>query len=116
MANVLLYGEHRPHPGFLVPGQRAVELVAPALEGPAPFPDRARLRLRDPRDPRRGPAEAAQREIVGVLAADRELDHRRPRLDRRAREREAELARLHGHGRRGGTKASATRPRVSAFT
>ena len=33
-------------------------------------------------------------QIVRVLAADRELDDRRARLDRRAREREAELGRL----------------------
>src|SRR3954468_16925223 len=87
----------RPHACALVTRERAVELVAAALEPAGPLAELAGERLgdADPREP----------EIVRILAADRELDHGMPSLQRRAREREVELGRLNeqprGRRRRG---------------
>src|SRR5690242_10005946 len=87
------HAERGPHARRGVAGERAVQPVAPGAQAADPGRGLARPGLADAA---RGAvaADAAQLEVVPVLALHDELDDRRAARQRRARQREVPLPRL----------------------
>ena len=91
--------QRRGHAARAVVGERAPEPEAPREKASLELADAAGSGDADAVDARA--ADAPQAEVVLVLAEVRELDDRRPGLDRGARERVAELVRADLDARRG---------------